>query len=733
MAHPLYVAFLWHMHQPLYRDTLSGRYMLPWVRLHATKDYLHMGALLRQYPLVHQTFNFVPSLLEQLLDYGERGASDRWLDVSIKEQLTPDDKRFMLAHFFSINWDRFVRPHPHYRRLLQLRNEVGEEVGLLSEQYWRDLAALFNLAWIDPEEIQRDEVLRALRAKSSGYTLADGRTIIAKHYEIIRRVIPLYRQLQAEGQIELTTSPYYHPILPLLIDIKSARVASPQLPLPEAAIRWPEDAAEQLRRARECHETLFGSPPRGLWPSEGSVSADTIGLLNGRHTFRWVASDEAILARSLGIWFERDGAGHVLDPRRLYQPYLAPNGRTAMVFRDRLLSDRIGFVYQHMDGREAADDLIARLQHIREALADPERPYLVPIVLDGENCWESYANNGNDFLHHLYQRLSAAADLRTVTVSEYLDCFPPRERLASLFAGSWINQNLETWVGEDDQNRAWDYLARTRARLLAWQRSDPLADVETLARAWEEIYIAEGSDWFWWYYSHNRLAGDQVFDAEFRRHLANVYRVIGLPVPGWLKQPIAAAGERARRRAVSGRISPRLAVQDVASPEWAGAGYVEPEVSVGTMQMGATVLRRLYFGYNPAALFLRLEANEELSQFLVAFYLSTPRQERANLLVRFAETNPQVEPPGLPLTWEIALVPGAREASLSRALGDNVWQLSKHVSSVAVGPRSVELTIPLADVQLTLGDDVGLLATVSRDDVLVESLPRVGHVSLALG
>ena len=729
MAHPLYVAIYWHMHQPLYRNTLTGHYHLPWVRLHATKDYLHMGRLLLDYPKIHQTFNFVPSLLEQLLDYGENGASDRWLDLSVKQDLTREDKRFMVAHFFSINWDRVVRPNAEYWRLRQLANSAGDQVELLSDQFWRDLAVWFNLAWIDPELVAADESLRALREKGRDYSPADARAIIAKHYEIIRQVVPLFRRLQADGQVELTTSPYYHPILPLIVNVNAARVASPNLPLPDAVINWPEDAAEQLRRARESHQQLFGRAPRGLWPSEGAISPEVIGLLKGRQSFQWVASDEAILARSQGRWFDRDGYGHVYDARRLYQPYLAPEGETTLVFRDQVLSDRIGFVYQHMDAREAAEDLIHRLHRVYENLNDRENPYLVPIILDGENCWEGYANNGNDFLRHLYGRLSEDRDLETVTIGDFLDRFPARQRLSSLFSGSWINQNLETWIGEGDQNRAWEYLARARGRLIAWQNSYPLADERVLARAWEQIYIAEGSDWFWWYYSHNKTGHEQTFDVEFRRHLADVYAIMGQPPPGWLKTPIATSAMRVQRRPVSGRISPRLSTSDEATLDWTGAGYVEPPTSTGAMQMGATVLRRLYFGYDPAALFLRLEANQEISRYRVMFYLAMPRQQTAAAQVRFARTNPDFELPDIGFAWEACLQPGAVEASLSYALGDDVWQLSKQLPLVAVGQRTVELCLPLADVGLRLGEEVALLATIARDDVLVEALPRTGYVT----
>ncbi|MCL5110183.1 MAG: glycoside hydrolase family 57 protein [Chloroflexi bacterium] len=732
MPHPLYVAIFWHMHQPLYRNLLTGDYKLPWVRLHGTKDYLHMGRLLLDYPTIHQTFNFVPSLLEQILDYCDNEATDRWLEVSVKESLTAEDKRFMLAQFFSINWDRVVKPNSHYWRLLQVANAAGEDSTLLSRQFWRDLAAWFNLAWIDPEIVAADPELRALRERGHGYNLADVRAIVAKHYAILREILPLFRRLQGAGQVELTTSPYFHPILPLLVDESSALMASPNLSLPDANVRWPEDAAEQLRRGMEKYQDLFGRAPRGLWPSEGAISPGAVALLKGRRTFNWVASDEAILARSQGAWFDRDGYGHVLDARRLYQPYLAPEGNTTLVFRDRVLSDRIGFVYQHMDAREAAEDLIGRLHHVRETLNDGENPYLIPIILDGENCWEGYANNGNDFLRHLYGRLAADSTLRTVTIGEYLERFPARQKLSSLFSGSWINQNLETWIGESDQNRAWEYLARARSRLIAWQNQYALADPDTLANAWEQVYIAEGSDWFWWYYSHNKTGHEQLFDVEYRGHLADIYAVMGQPPPQWLKEPIATPGERPQYRPVSGKISPRLSGQQEASLEWAGAGYVEPVTSSGTMQMGASLLRRLYFGSNPAALFLRLEANEDVSRYQVSFYLTSPSQSGPGAQIRFLPSKADFTPPDLAFAWEVSLLPGAEQASLSSALGGDVWELSKQLSLVAVGPHAVEVCLPLADIGLHLGDEVDLLATVAKGEVLAEVLPRLGYVSFTL-
>lgn len=731
MSHPLYVAFVWHMHQPYYRDTVSGDYDLPWVRLHATKDYLHMLRVLRDFPTVHQTFNMVPCLVEQLEDYARNQATDRCLRVSLKRNLTAEDKRFVLDFFFSIGWSKVISRYPRYWQLLQLRNQANGDTSVFSNCYWRDVIAWFNLAWIDPGILASDPDLSRLVEKGRDFSLADVVQIIEKHREICRAVVPAYREAEAAGQIEISTSPYYHPILPLLIDSGSARMASPHLSLPEPRFAHPEDAVEQLRRAIESHERYFGRAPRGLWPSEGAISQEVVALLQQRRWFNWLASDEGVLGRSIGVWFDRDGYGHLTNPRPLCQPYrLGPNG-PAIIFRDHVLSDRIGFVYKSMEPQQAAADLVHRLHRIRENLGDQDFPYLVSIILDGENCWEEYVNNGEDFLRHLYRLLSEDRAIKTVTVSEYLDQFPPQAQLNSIVAGSWISSNLETWIGEREQNRAWEYLGRTRDRLISWELQYQLADLSTLERAWQEIYIAEGSDWFWWYYSRNKYGNEQVFDRDFRTHLGNVYRIMGLPVPSWLKKPILEAAPPAAA-AISGYISPRLSASEVASPEWSGAGYIEPETAATAMQRGSSVLRRLYFGYSPADLYLRLEANESLVQYFVGFYIGIPGRERANDQTRYGGTNPALEPRSFPSNFEIALEPGGAVPMLSRAGVQNTWEPIKGLSSVAIGRQTIELSVSLSDLGLQLGDTVECIVVVAKDGVEVESLPTLGQVSFGL-
>lgn len=524
---PLYLAFLWHMHQPYY--IVSRRASLPWVRLHAIKNYLHMAELLRDYPRIHATFNLVPCLLEQITAYLEGSTSDHHLDLSRKGQWSPEEAQYLLANFFNLDEER-IRVYPRYWELWQLRKEGHP----FSEGDLRDLVAWFNLASIDCRWLEGDEVLHSLAEKGRGFTATDVETILTKEMEMMERIIPLYRELEEGGQIELTTSPYYHPILPLLVDSRSALEASPALKV--APFSHPEDGAEQIRRALEFHRLTFDHEPAGLWPPEGAVGEGILPLLVGK--VRWIASDEEVLAKSLGTPIGRDEEGRVAKPELLYQPYLLENAPSlTILFRDRYLSDRIGFVYENWPPKSAAEDLVARLHQIKESLPEDGRPYLVSIILDGENPWSKYRDNGDPFLRHLYSLLSEE-EIETVTLSAYLAHHPPQEKIGHLFTGSWIDHNLMTWIGEPAQNRSWEYLSRTRESLLSWQRDYAPADIETMGRAWQEIYAAEGSDWFWWYSSRNESPEEAILDETFRGHLANVFVLMGVPIPDWLKEPI---------------------------------------------------------------------------------------------------------------------------------------------------------------------------------------------------
>ncbi len=467
------------MHQPYYKDDISGSYILPWVRMHGIKDYYDMPALLSDFPAIHQTFNVVPSLLKQIRDYVENGATDKFLTLTLKPaaELDQDDKLFLLRNSFMANWDTMIKPYPAYWSLLDRRgysvspNDLRNATRYYTTQDYLDLQVWFNLTWFDPVFKQNDPFIKSLIQKGSNFNENEKALLIRKQRDVMALIIPEYKRLAELGRIELTTTPFYHPILPLLYDTDLAKIAVPDIHLPQNRFRHPEDAQAQIERAMDYHEKLFGSRPSGMWPSEGSVAEEILPLLADAGV-KWIGTDEGVLARSLGRPIERDFAGVMKNPEVLYQPYLAGKGdkRVSMVFRDHTLSDLIGFVYSKWDYKNAVHDLIDRLHRVRRGLADG--PHLVSIILDGENAWEYYQNDGRDFFLYLYERLSGEQGIRCVTVGEYLKEHPAQASIEHLHAGSWINSNFRIWIGHEEDNRAWDLLSQTRAGAHRFRRRE---------------------------------------------------------------------------------------------------------------------------------------------------------------------------------------------------------------------------------------------------------------------
>jgi alpha-amylase/alpha-mannosidase (GH57 family) len=523
----LAVAIIWHMHQPYYRHPQTSEFVLPWVRLHASKDYLHMARLLQEFPGVKAHFTMVPSLRDQLEDYAQ-GADDEDTRVTMRTvdgSLTADERDHMLRRFFSIHHGNVIHRHDEYRRLLQLGMATRDRPELLSDDYFVDLALWFNLAWIDPDDIASDARLEELRRKGQRYTREDVRYVIGRQRMMASGVPHLYHRLEHDGQVEILTTPYYHPILPLIIDSKSALRADPNAIIPDPPFAYPDDAAFQIEEAMESHERSFGKKPRGMWPSEGSVSPEAASAMF-KAGLDWFASDEGVLARSVGMELKRDEVGGLLEPQLLYRPYRIPGGGTA-IFRDREISDRIGFLYGDMSPHDAVGDMIWRLERARERLPDDGGPYLATIILDGENAWEQYPNNGNDFLRHLYGKLQSDERFETVRVSEFLDKTPAHVELPNLHTGSWIDATLGVWIGEPAHASAWSALERTRR--FAQEQWGALRYMPKSVR--QPLMVAEGSDWFWWYSSRNSSPEDAVFDALFRANLEVVWWYAGAEPP----------------------------------------------------------------------------------------------------------------------------------------------------------------------------------------------------------
>ena len=569
------LALLWHMHQPYYEDLATGEHILPWVRLHAIKDYWGMVALLREFPRIRVTFNLVPSLMAQVEAFAADRARDRHLAMGLKPaaELTPDEARWMVANGFHAPYQQMIRPYPRYAELHAYR--MGRRA--FGEGDLRDLQVWHKLAWMDPDLLIGDRRLVALINKDRDYSEGDKAALREVELEVLQRVVPEYRAAGERGQVELATSPFYHPILPLLCDSDAHLRAHPEAARPRARFQRPEDARMQIERAIRFHEQMFGRRPQGMWPSEGSVSDEAVRLI-GDAGLQWIGTDEDILLRSLSV---------PMRPELLYRPYRIGDRGLAALFRDHALSDRIGFHYKTWEATAAADDFVARVRDAgrRFAAGDGGKdPATVTVILDGENAWEYYPGGGRPFLRALYGALDRAEDIETVTMAEA--AAGPAQPLPSVFPGSWINADFYIWIGHRDDHRAWDQLSAARA---AFDACGGAVDAAARDRALEEILIAEGSDWFWWYGDDHSSDHDADFDELFRRHLRNAYDALGVPAPEELFATNISTGSGPDRLEPSGFVNITLDGRDTSYLEWAGA--VAPTLARpgGAMQEVATV------------------------------------------------------------------------------------------------------------------------------------------------
>ena len=622
---PLYLAIIWHQHQPVYfKDPETGIYAKPWVRVHAAKDYVDMAAMVEEYPGIRVTFNLTPSLLRQIEDLASGARDLYWVMTEIPaDQLSDEDKAFVRDRFFDTN-PKVIARFPRYQEIADDR----EDSETWDAQTWRDLQVLFNLAWTDPDWLAEDP-LQGLVLQGRDFSEEDEAVVLQAHQRLIEEVIPVHRRLQDAGQIEVTMTPYAHPILPLLIDTSLARVALPKVDLPNR-FSFPRDAVEQVERGVELYRDLFGRDPRGMWPAEGSVAQEMVGIV-GRNGMAWMASDEGVLAKSLDMaGFSRNSAETVQEADLLYRPYYVTDLNSppvAIVFRDHVISDKVGFTYSGMPGEQAAADFLQRLHLIKDQLdaEGAEGPHLVSVILDGENAWEHYDNDGKAFLHGLYQGLSDDPEIRTVTPTEFLALAPEQPEIENLWAGSWISHDFSTWIGEEEENTAWNYLGTTREVLELYLRDKRQASDEAIAAAKDAVMIAEGSDWFWWYGADQDSGSDEDFDRQFRETLKQVYVALGEAVPDYLDVPVIPQRPQTPEQAATGLISPTIdgLIQD---EEWAAAGYYE--ASGGVMAAGQPFFDRLLYGFDQQNLYLGVQAAEGFAQpagdSYVEVYLRVP-------------------------------------------------------------------------------------------------------------
>lgn len=607
MAHAV---FLWHMHQPYYVNPASRTALMPWVRLHAVKGYLDMVSLIEEFPRLRVNFNMTPVLLLQIDQLAHHRVHDLWMDWSRKAatDLEEHERLSILENFFKIHTDNLVKPFPRYWELLNKRglsfdrDEARREMRYWSAQEFLDLQTWFNLSWCGYTAERLYPELLSLKKKGRHFSEAEKLRVLDIHMEILRKIIPLYRAAEDRGQAEITTTPFFHPILPLVYDSDLAERCMPGRELPRR-FYWPQDAAAHLELAVAQHKEFFGRAPRGLWPSEGSIAPEIIPLMQ-QAGIQYFCSDEENLFRSLAHEYSQFGGQP--DHLELFQGWLVKHeGASAQaIFREKPLSDFIGFMAAKNSAPEAASHLLNHLRNIAQAL--PERRGIIPLILDGENAWETFADGGQGFLRSLYAGILADPSLQSATIEEALAAVPPRRTVSGLHTGSWISSNFDIWIGEDEENRAWNLLGETReflqrqidgGRLSAKKRRDALF----------EIYAAEGSDWFWWYGPDFSTENDALFDDLFRQHLKNVYTLCGHLPPSLLEEPITAMRvaplysrpERPVRRELSGRRSSYF--------DWMGAGCYVAGSEQGAMYRSERILKEIYFGNDSEFLYLRMD------------------------------------------------------------------------------------------------------------------------------
>lgn len=699
------IAFLWHLHQPPYEDPETRTFLLPWVRLHATRGYLDLADIHLRFPEVRSTVNFSPILLEQIEAYAEGRARDRFLEVAARPaaDLSEGERIFLLRRSFMVSWEHGIAPFPRYRELLEKRGrstgspEFFAIARTFTEDELRDLQVLFQLSWMGFFARRESEVVRALVAKGEGFTEEEKEALLDEQARLVARVLPMWREVAAQGSVELSASPYAHPILPLLCDTQIARVALPRAQLPERLLAR-DEAERQVRLGIRVHARVFGRPPTGMWPSEGSVSDETLDVLR-QEGLQWTATDEENLLRALS------GGGEL---REIYRPWKvrAGAGEIHMLFRDRRLSDRIGFTYSRAAPRDAVDDLLGEVSRIDSGF---RHRALVPIILDGENPWEYYPGSGEAFLTELFGRLARReGGIGTVTMADTLLWGGPVGRLDHIHPGSWIEGNFRIWIGHGEDVAGWNLVKETKDAVD--REAMRGARAEELEAARLHLLRAEASDWFWWYGEDFATETRSEFDLLFRRHVQAAHRALGLEPPLASLVPLIPEGrdfaEAHVAKEPAGFVRPRIDGLRPSYWEWLGAGLFLPGLGQAMYRAGGP-FERLYFGFDERHLFLRLD----------------PRTEALGAdAVPFDALGLEVHAKGR--TTEI-------EGSLG-SQGEIALRIEERLAGRGKFVRILELALPFDAIEAEAGDRIGIAVRVYRRGLEVQRMPEEDFLPLVV-
>ena len=729
------LVLLWHMHQPFYKDMLTGEYRLPWVRLHALKDYYGMVKLAEEFPEVHQNFNLVPSLIAQIQDYVSGEAHDPFFDLVSKpaNELTVAERSFALRYLFQANPVNMIARYPRYRELWELYRATadrpeGPDTYFVTRDY-ADLQVLSQIAWFD-EYFLGDPDVAALIRKGEDFDRSDQVAVVAKQREILSKVIPAYAEAARRGTVELSTTPYYHPILPLICDTNVGGESTPGLPLPTRRFRRPADATIQIQRAIKLHQQTFASTPIGLWPSEGSVSEEVLGLA-AEQGIRWMATDEGVLARSVGYNFSRDGHGrlHGDSAEMLYNihRYEKDGVQMHLLFRDHTLSDLVGFVYSGMPAQDAANHVLHSIRESARPVLERGRDAVISIILDGENAWEYYPQSGREFLRRFYHGLQRDPLIEPVTISEAIARHKQTNfhRLDRLVPGSWINANFNVWIGAPEDNKSWDLLWEAREY---YDRNAGRVSETQRKLAWEELLIAEGSDWNWWYGPEHHSANDRDFDELYRKHLSNMYTALeGVP-PEELTVPIAIGYTRPSYHPQTAYV--HATVDGLVSGyfEWMGAASYTSDQRSSAMHGKQFLLDAVYAGLDSNSVSGRLDFYMGLPegpyQIILNFEVTADARDRNSASSSYRMV---VDAQGAHLLGWVLTNGNERNKLASHAAHNG----NKSANGVEVAICEIfEMRVPFDLIGAKPGSRIRLRFALWRDQLPADSLPLEGWIDL---
>lgn len=733
----LSIAFIWHMHQPVYQESRNDFFLMPWVRLHAVKDYLDMLTVMDYYKKLKLNFSLVPILLSALENYGNNGFHDLHskLTVTPVEKLSDDDKLFIINNFFDANFANMILPYIKYADLYKKRYS-SDEIGIndFSDEEYSDIMAWFNLVWFEPDLRHNDPEIKALLEKDGHYTLEDRIRIIELHRELIKKIIPLYKKYQDEKRIEILANPYFHPVMPILLDKKFTG----------ADMR--EDAYNQLKRGLDKYEQVFGCAPRGIWPSEQCVSPKTLELF-ADFGLKWTLTDEGILAQTINKEFVRDFNGYMEDPYDLTVAYEYTGKNKApisVIFRDSVMPNLINFEYSQHNSVEAANDLYDRIKTIQTKLKQsPDKNNLLTIALDGENCWESYPDDGEIFIKTLYDLIENDKTLETVLVSDYLDKVESKKKLKTIHTGSWVNRNLKLWIEEPTKDLAWQLVLKTREDLVSFAKK--CDDSEIIKQAWEELYVAQGSDWFWWFGEPNDSGQDEIFDYLFRIHLINIYNLFKKPVPDYLNVPLTVYMGKPLRNPKSS-ITPIINGVIMKKDNWKNAGCIE--IPDGPILQSNKPFDRIYFGCDSDNLYLRFDVNKTylqrkiehvgdnfLNHFQTFIYLKNEQlAHKCAANIRTITKLETIYPTMLDKYTHEITISSVRDKIapivMSKANKNGLWSLKMNNKVKMAFVDILEVAIPFDELEVNAGERLEFFIVHALRDVANDFYPKDSLLSV---